>query len=115
LIPGRVAGVFTQALSTGWSAFQMARSSSFKAQYEATIVHGACSGVDVLPDYFSHRTQDEASSFLSHFEANTYFHVDSYRRFERGIPGDDARIVVEDVPGQFIRFRYFSPRLLNDF
>ncbi|KAG8745420.1 hypothetical protein FRC10_008130 [Ceratobasidium sp. 414] len=58
-IPHLVAGLFTQALSTGWSAFQMARSSSFRAQYEATIVRGACSGVDVLPEYFSHRTQDE--------------------------------------------------------
>ncbi|KAG9121326.1 hypothetical protein FRC07_002746 [Ceratobasidium sp. 392] len=58
-IPHLVAGVFTQVLSTGWSAFQMARSSSFRAQYETTIVRGACSGVDVLPDYFSHRTEDE--------------------------------------------------------
>ncbi|KAG8712435.1 hypothetical protein FRC09_019879 [Ceratobasidium sp. 395] len=58
-VPHLVAGLFTQTLSTGWSAFQMARSSSFRAQYEATIVRGACSGVDVLPDYFSHRTQDE--------------------------------------------------------
>ncbi|KAG9092016.1 hypothetical protein FS749_016063 [Ceratobasidium sp. UAMH 11750] len=58
-IPHLVAGLFTHALSTGWSAFQMARSSSFRVQYEAAIVRGACSGVDVLPDYFSHRTQDE--------------------------------------------------------
>ncbi|CAE6512441.1 unnamed protein product [Rhizoctonia solani] len=58
-VPHMVAGLFTQALSTGWSAFQMARSASFRAQYEETIVRGACSGVDVLPDYFSHRTADE--------------------------------------------------------
>ncbi|QRV96554.1 hypothetical protein RhiJN_24572 [Ceratobasidium sp. AG-Ba] len=58
-VPHMVAGLFTQTLSTGWSAFQMARSSSFRAQYEATIVRGACAGVDVLPDYFSHRTTDE--------------------------------------------------------
>ncbi|CEL54120.1 hypothetical protein RSOLAG1IB_06831 [Rhizoctonia solani AG-1 IB] len=58
-IPHMVAGLFTQALSTGWSAFQMARSASFRAQYGETIVRGACSGVDVLPDYFTHRTTDE--------------------------------------------------------
>ncbi|KAH7322283.1 hypothetical protein B0J17DRAFT_245001 [Rhizoctonia solani] len=58
-VPHMVAGLFTQALSTGWSAFQMARSTSFRAQYGETIVRGACSGVDVLPDYFSHRTTDE--------------------------------------------------------
>ncbi|KAG8733794.1 hypothetical protein FRC11_002244 [Ceratobasidium sp. 423] len=58
-VPHMVAGLFTQALSTGWSAFQMARSASFRAQYEETIVRGACSGVDVLPDYFAHRTADE--------------------------------------------------------
>lgn len=56
---GSVAGLFTQALSTGWSAFQMARSSSFKAKYEVAIVRGACAGVDILPDYFAHRTKDE--------------------------------------------------------
>ncbi|KAJ1305746.1 hypothetical protein OPQ81_010478 [Rhizoctonia solani] len=58
-VPHMVAGLFTQTLSTGWSAFQMARSASFQAQYKETIVRGACSGVDVLPDYFSHRTTDE--------------------------------------------------------
>ncbi|CAE6349584.1 unnamed protein product [Rhizoctonia solani] len=58
-VPHMVAGLFTQALSTGWSAFQMARSASFRAQYGETIVRGACSGVDVLPDYFTHRTTDE--------------------------------------------------------
>ncbi|ELU37114.1 hypothetical protein AG1IA_08859 [Rhizoctonia solani AG-1 IA] len=58
-VPHMVAGLFTQALSTGWSAFQMARSASFRAQYGETIVRGACSGVDVLPEYFTHRTTDE--------------------------------------------------------
>ena len=58
-IPHLIAGLVTQALSTGWSAFQMARSTSFRARYETIIVRGACSGVDVLPDYFSHRTKDE--------------------------------------------------------
>ncbi|CAE6515502.1 unnamed protein product [Rhizoctonia solani] len=58
-VPHMVAGLFTQALSTGWSAFQMARSVSFRAQYGETIVRGACSGIDVLPEYFSHRTTDE--------------------------------------------------------
>ncbi|KAL5631906.1 hypothetical protein ACGC1H_000065 [Rhizoctonia solani] len=58
-VPHMVAGLFTQALSTGWSAFQMARSASFRARYEEVIVRGACSGVDVLPGYFAHRTADE--------------------------------------------------------
>lgn len=58
-VPHLAAGLFTQALSTGWSAFQMARSSSFKTKYETAIVRGACAGVDILPDYFAHRTKDE--------------------------------------------------------
>ncbi|CUA74842.1 Protein FMP27, mitochondrial [Rhizoctonia solani] len=58
-VPHMAAGLFTQALSTGWSAFQMARSASFQARYNEVIVRGACSGVDVLPGYFAHRRADE--------------------------------------------------------
>ncbi|KAL0950737.1 hypothetical protein HGRIS_007511 [Hohenbuehelia grisea] len=54
-IPHTLASLLTHLLATGWAAFQIQHTATFRARYNTLISQGACAGTNLLPNYWGDR------------------------------------------------------------
>ncbi|KDQ20440.1 hypothetical protein BOTBODRAFT_26445 [Botryobasidium botryosum FD-172 SS1] len=59
--PHVIASLTTHMLATGWAAFQLASTASFKQEFRRITVDGACDGVNLLPSFWTNRGDAEIS------------------------------------------------------
>lgn len=59
-IPHLAAAFASESLATAWSMYKIARTESFKRDFQRIVTNGSCGGVNVLPRYFSTREPIEA-------------------------------------------------------
>ncbi|KAI0803144.1 hypothetical protein BC629DRAFT_1591233 [Irpex lacteus] len=57
--PHIIASFLTHCLATGWSAFQLTNTQTFKKDFTRLATRGACQGVNLLPTYWTQRAQFE--------------------------------------------------------
>lgn len=63
LLPS-IASLLTHVLATGWAAFQISHTAGFQSSFNQLITKGACSGVQLLPNYWQDRHNAEVPSLV---------------------------------------------------
>ncbi|KDQ30441.1 hypothetical protein PLEOSDRAFT_1062463 [Pleurotus ostreatus PC15] len=63
-IPHIIASLLTHVLATGWAAFQISHTAGFQSSFNQLITKGACSGVQLLPNYWQDRHNSEVPSLV---------------------------------------------------
>lgn len=58
-IPHIFASLLTHVLATVWSAFQIAHTNKFRADFNRMITRGACNGIPLLGSYWEDRQRAE--------------------------------------------------------
>jgi len=90
-IPHIFASLLTHMLATGWSAYQLVHTASFKATFARVITGGACNGISLLPGYWTQRANAEyptlalnaLSLFISGFLTWKLFKLYGWQTFKR--------------------------------
>ena len=78
--------LFSSLLSLLWSATQLLRTRALHSQFDAFITRGACSGVDVLPLYWTARDRLELPTLILNafgvlvFAGLSFFLLKTYRK-----------------------------------
>ncbi|KAF8634420.1 hypothetical protein AX15_000871 [Amanita polypyramis BW_CC] len=63
-IPHIIASLITHLLTTAWAGVRILNTAVFRSKFGRVIVHGTCSGMDVLPDYWDTRCKAELAALI---------------------------------------------------
>lgn len=62
--PHLATACISSVIAVVWSAFQLLRTRSFQRDFDRFITHGACDGVQLLPNYWKQRSSIEVPSLI---------------------------------------------------
>ena len=62
--PHLIAAFISSIIAVVWSVFQVLRTRAFHKQFDRFITHGACDGVQLLPNYWKQRSSIEIPSLV---------------------------------------------------
>lgn len=62
--PHLITACISSVIAVVWSVFQVLRTRSYQREFDRFITHGACDGVQLLPNYWKQRSSIEIPSLV---------------------------------------------------